>query len=144
MKSFLDKIQKQSIIVEKEVVGFVGNRLQFALLREAQHLYETGVATLEDIDTAVELSIGRRLGVTGPFMTADLGGLDVFKAISDYTFPDMSNKEESFEKINHLVKEGNLGEKSGKGFYEWDEATIEEMELRRERELIRWIKADLK
>ncbi len=142
VKAFLEKIQKQSIIVEKEVVGFVGNRLQFALLREAQHLYETGVATLEDIDTAVELSIGRRLGVTGPLMTADLGGLDVFKAISDYTFSDMSNRSSAFDSINERVQENKLGEKSGQGYYDWTLETSREIKEEREAELIRWFKKD--
>lgn len=140
--TFLQRINKQPIMVEKEVVGFIGNRLQFALLREAQYLYESGVASIEDIDKAVELSIGRRLSVTGPLMTADLGGLDVFKAISDYTFPDMSNQTEAFPSINDLVKEGHLGEKSGQGYYEWPLDKSKKIKQAREKELIRWLKKE--
>lgn len=140
--TFLQRINKQPIMVEREVVGFIGNRLQFALLREAQYLYESGVASIEDIDKAVELSIGRRLSVTGPLMTADLGGLDVFKAISDYTFPDMSNQTEAFSSINELVKEGHLGEKSGQGYYEWPLDKIKKIKQAREKELIRWLKKE--
>ncbi|MEI3614181.1 3-hydroxyacyl-CoA dehydrogenase family protein [Pseudogracilibacillus sp. SO30301A] len=139
-RELMVRIDKQPILVNKEVVGFVGNRLQFALFREAQYLYESGVASIEDIDTAVELSIGRRLGITGPFMTADLGGLDIFKAISDYTFPDMSNKKDAFDSINQLVEAGNLGEKSGKGYYEWNKSFSKEMKQEREEELICWLK----
>lgn len=142
VQNFLEKIQKKPIIVKKEVVGFVGNRLQFALFREAQHLYETGVASLADIDTAVELSIGRRLGVTGPFKTADLGGLDIFKAISDYTFSDMSNRSSAYDSINERVENNKLGEKNGQGYYDWTMDTSREIKEEREAELIRWLKKD--
>lgn len=142
--TFLQQINKQPIIVEKEVVGFVGNRLQFALFREAQYLYETGVASKEDIDQAVELSIGRRLGVTGPLMTADLGGLDVFKAISDYTFSDMANHTEALPSLNDLVEAGHLGEKSGHGYYDWSTEKTKQIKETREAELIRWLKKEQK
>lgn len=138
----MKKINKTPILVKKEVVGFVGNRLQFALFREAQHLYESGVASIEDIDTAVQLSIGRRLGLTGPFMTADLGGLDIFKAISDYVYPDLSDKKEAFASINQLVEEGSLGEKTNKGYYDWNRSFSNEIKQKREEELIRWLKQD--
>lgn len=143
-RDLMIRINKQPILVNKEVVGFVGNRLQFALFREAQHLYETEVASIHDIDTAVQLSIGRRLGITGPFMTADLGGLDIFKSISDYTFSDLSNQEAASDTINQFVHEGHLGEKSGKGYYEWEERFSKEMKQKREAELIRWLKKDAK
>lgn len=141
-EQLMKKIRKTPILVKKEVVGFVGNRLQFALFREAQHLYESGVASIEDIDTAVQLSIGRRLGLTGPFMTADLGGLDIFKAISDYVFPDLSDKKEAYASINQLVDEGSLGEKTNKGYYDWNKSFSNEIKQKREEELIRWLKQD--
>ena len=143
IQTFLETIHKQSIVVEKEVVGFVGNRLQFALFREAQYLYESGVASLEDIDKAVELSIGRRLGVTGPFMTADLGGLDIFKAISDYTFPDLANHPSALLSLNEKVEANHLGEKTGEGYYEWTSSSSAAIKRDREAELIRWLKKDL-
>lgn len=137
-------INKKPILVNKEVVGFVGNRLQFAILREAQYLYEIGVASIKDIDQAVQLSIGRRLGVTGPFLSADLGGLDVFKSISDYTYADLSQETNANATINNLVKEGNLGEKSGKGYYNWDEDFGKKIKQKRKEELIHWLKKDLR
>src|SRR5699024_671714 len=143
-QQLLLKINKQPILVNNEVVGFVGNILQFALLREAQYLYETGVASIEDIDKAVQLSIGRRLGVTGPFLSADLGGLDVFKSISDYTFSDLSNQKKASRTIDELVNNGNLGEKTGKGYYDWNEETGNEIKQKRQEELIHWLKKDLK
>lgn len=142
-KKLILEINKQPILVNKEVVGFVGNRLQFAILREAQYLYELGVASIEDIDKAVQLSIGRRLGMTGPFLSADLGGLDVFKSISDYTFLDLSQETKANKTINNLVKEGNLGEKSGKGYYDWNDEFGQDIKQKRKEELIHWLKKDL-
>lgn len=117
----LKNLNKKPIVVQKDILGSIGNRLQYALFREAQYILEQGVASIEDIDKAVCYSIGRRLSVTGPFMTADMGGLDVFDSISAYLFPDLSNHNKSFSKMKNLIDEGNYGQKTGKGFYEWSQ-----------------------
>ncbi|GEN35847.1 3-hydroxyacyl-CoA dehydrogenase family protein [Aneurinibacillus danicus] len=138
----LRAMDKKPIVVKKDVLGSIGNRLQYALFREAQNLLEQGVATVEEIDAAVRYSIGRRLPVTGPFMTADMGGLDVFDAISNYLFPDFSNAQQSLETMRTLVDNGHYGQKNGKGFYEWTPSFSEQMNRERERELIEWAKKD--
>ncbi|WP_078380674.1 3-hydroxyacyl-CoA dehydrogenase family protein [Sutcliffiella halmapala] len=139
----LKSMGKEPILVQKDILGSIGNRLQYALFREAQYILEQGAATMEDIDKAVRYSIGRRLPVTGPFMTADMGGLDVFDAISSYLFPDLSTHQESFQAMRKLVEEGKYGQKNGAGFYTW---SIEQSQIRnkeREQELIYWLKKDL-
>lgn len=78
----------------KEAPGFVGNRLQFALLREALHCVQDGIATAETVDFICKYGIGRRLGVTGPLETADLGGLDVFYNISAYLNADLADDKD--------------------------------------------------
>ncbi|KAF0823747.1 SDR family oxidoreductase [Cytobacillus firmus] len=113
----LKQMKKKPIEVKKEVPGFVGNRLQYALFREAQYLLEEGIASKEDIDDAVTYGIGRRLPVSGPLMTADMGGLDVFSAISDYLFQHLSSAEESLPELKKLVSEQKLGDKTGEGYY---------------------------
>lgn len=139
----MTKMNKKPIKVNKVVPGFVGNRLQYALFREAQHLLEEGVASKEDIDAAVTYSIGRRLPVTGPLMTADMGGLDVFSTISNYLFSDLSKADSSPSAVSQLVADGKLGNKAGVGFYRWDTAFSEEMNQEREKELIHFLKQDL-
>lgn len=139
----LKKMKKKPIEVKKEVPGFVGNRLQYALFREAQYLLEEGIASKEDIDDAVTYGIGRRLPVSGPLMTADMGGLDVFSAISDYLFQHLSSAEESLPELKKLVSEQKLGDKTGEGYYKWDEAFSKEYNQKREAELIRFLKKDL-
>ncbi|WP_197206522.1 3-hydroxyacyl-CoA dehydrogenase family protein [Cytobacillus firmus] len=139
----LKQMKKKPIEVKKEVPGFVGNRLQYALFREAQYLLEEGIASKEDIDDAVTYGIGRRLPVSGPLMTADMGGLDVFSAISDYLFQHLSNAEESLPALKKLVLEQKLGDKTGEGYYKWNEAFSKEYNQKREAELIRFLKKDL-
>lgn len=135
-------MKKKPIEVKKEIPGFVANRLQFALFREAQYLLEEGIASKEDIDAAVIYSIGRRLSVTGPILSADMGGLDVFEAISDYLFQNLCNAESSLKALKKLVKSNKLGGKTGEGYYTWNNSFFEKMNNRREKELIRFLKQD--
>jgi 3-hydroxybutyryl-CoA dehydrogenase len=139
----LKLMNKKPIEVKKEVPGLVGNRLQFALFREAQYLLEQGIASKEDIDAAVTYSIGRRLPVTGPLLSADMGGLDVFASISDYLFKDLSNADQSSAYLKELVAQRHFGQKNGAGFYLWDEKFSEEMNQKREEQLIRFLKEDI-
>lgn len=138
----LQHMDKKPVVVKKDILGSIVNRLQYALFREAQYIFEQGVATVEDIDAAVRYSIGRRLPVTGPFMTADMGGLDVFDSISSYLFPDLSSHQESFSRMRSLVDEGKYGQKTGAGFYQWQPELSEKINEEREGELIYWLKKD--
>ncbi|HEY4553610.1 MAG TPA: 3-hydroxyacyl-CoA dehydrogenase NAD-binding domain-containing protein [Bacillaceae bacterium] len=138
----MHRMKKEPILLEKEVPGFIGNRLQFALFREAQSLLDEGVASKEDIDAAAKYSIGRRLPVTGPLMSADLGGLDVFAAISEYLFEDLSAEKKPGHWLKHLVQEGKLGDKSGEGFYRWVEEGSRAINAEREQTLIHFLKQD--
>ncbi|WP_044339293.1 3-hydroxyacyl-CoA dehydrogenase family protein [Rossellomorea aquimaris] len=140
--TLLKRMKKQPILLQKEIPGFIGNRLQYALFREAQSLLDEGVATKEDIDASVTYSIGRRLPITGPLMTADMGGLDVFSSISNYLFEDLSTKHKSGRVLESLVQEGKLGDKSGEGFYAWDEETSRRLNKEREQTLIHFMKLD--
>jgi 3-hydroxybutyryl-CoA dehydrogenase len=141
--TFMKRMNKQPIFLHKEIPGFIGNRLQYALFREAQALLDEGAATKEDIDAAVTFSIGRRLPITGPLMTADMGGLDVFSAISNYLFEDLCTEGKSGRVLTGLVEEGKIGDKSGEGFYIWDEATSQKINREREQTLIHFLKLDL-
>ncbi|MET3657462.1 3-hydroxyacyl-CoA dehydrogenase family protein [Sporosarcina psychrophila] len=142
--NLLNEMNKKPILINKEVPGFIGNRLQYALFREAQSLLDEGVATKEDIDAAVTYSIGRRLPITGPLMTADMGGLDVFSAISNYLFEDLSNESKSGVHLSNLVNQKKFGDKSGEGFYMWDQETSETINAEREKTLIHFLKNDRK
>ncbi len=87
----MEKIGKKPVALNREALGFIGNRLQPALLREALYIVESLIATKEAVDTAVKCSPGRRPGVTGPLETSDPGGLDIFYNISSYLLHDLCN-----------------------------------------------------
>ncbi|AXI00594.1 3-hydroxyacyl-CoA dehydrogenase family protein [Sporosarcina sp. PTS2304] len=140
--ALMNEWNKKPIEVKKEAPGFVGNRLQFALLREAQHILEEGIATKEDIDAAVRFSIGRRLPITGPLLSADMGGLDVYSDISNYLYKDLSTATNSAPSLDTLVENGKLGSKTGEGYYQWDAMFTEKMNTKRENELIYYVKKD--
>lgn len=142
--SLLDKMNKKPILVKKDVLGQVGNRLQYAIFREAQHLLENDIASMEDIDKAIQYSLGRRFGITGPFMTMDMGGLETNSSITSYLFRDLSDKKEVFPDMEELVEKGHYGQKTGKGYYEWSSHFTAQKEHEREEELINWLKKDLR
>ena len=122
---------KRSIRIEKDVNGYVANRLQAALVREATNLVAEGVASPEDIDTAVQTSFGLRFMVSGPLEQRDLGGLDLHVALARGLWPHLSKSDGPFAPVVEMVERGDLGLKSGKGFFDWSGRDPEE--VRRER-----------
>jgi 3-hydroxybutyryl-CoA dehydrogenase len=137
----LRTIGKRPVVVRREVPGFLANRLQAALYREALALVARGVATVEDIDTVVRDGIGRRLSVLGPFQIMDLAGLDVWHAIGAYLAADLSNTAE-LPLLAERVAQGALGAKSGRGFYEWPPDVLQTLTARRDRALIQRTRFD--
>src|SRR5215210_2898142 len=85
---------KTPAVLRKEVPGFIANRLQSALLREALALVEDGVCSMEDLDAVVSMGFGRRLAAFGPFTISDMAGLDVWQAITGYLYPLISSAQE--------------------------------------------------
>jgi 3-hydroxybutyryl-CoA dehydrogenase len=123
--SVLEAAGKSPVIVRKEVPGFIANRLQTALSREAFHLIEEGIATPQDVDIAVKNSFGRRLAVVGPFELAEVqGSWDVAVRVAPYILPHLSNATELPGVILRQVEKGEVGAKSGKGFYEWTPGSL--------------------
>jgi len=117
--ALLDFAGKRPVLVKKDVPGFVGNRLQHALRREAIAIVAEGIASPEDVDLITRLSFGLRLPVVGPLETADLGGLDLTLAIQTYLLPELDCSTEPHQLIRDKVMRGELGAKTGKGFYDW-------------------------
>ena len=121
------KLGKQPVVLQKESVGFIGNRMQFALLREAISVVEQGIATAEDVDLVVTSSFGRRLAVAGPFEVFDLAGWDTISHIIDQLFPLIESSPDSPALIKDKVDKGEFGVKSGKGFYNWSDDAVAEL-----------------
>jgi 3-hydroxybutyryl-CoA dehydrogenase len=105
--------------VKKDVPGFIGNRLQHALWREAIFLVEQGICDAETVDTVVKASFGRRLPVLGPLENADLIGTDLTLAIHQNVLPAVDSRPAASPYLAKLVAEKKLGFKSGEGFRTW-------------------------
>ena len=130
------RLGKKPILVRHDIPGFVGNRLQFAVFREAIHLVEQGVASPEDIDLAMTAGPGLRYGLLGPMRTADLGGLDVFHAISGYLNKELNSAVTTSPALEKLVDQGKLGAKSGEGFYTYGNDDLDDVLAVRDRILL--------
>jgi 3-hydroxybutyryl-CoA dehydrogenase len=117
--ALLRSVGKSPVHVKKDVPGFVGNRMQHALWREAIALVEAGVVDAAEIDEIVKQSFGLRLSVLGPIENADLVGLDLTLAIHDYLLPYIDSSPEPAPLLRDLVVHGDLGMKTGRGFRAW-------------------------
>ena len=126
----LTRIGKKPVVIQKEVPGFVANRLQIALLREALYLVEQGVVTARDIDMILSSGIGRRWAVAGVFEVFELAGQDLILAAASYLLPHLDASREPSRVLREKVERGELGVKSGKGFYEWDPDSAEALRQR--------------
>lgn len=121
---------KTPVRVAKDVPGFIGNRLQHALWREAVSLVERGICDAEAVDTVVKSCFGRRLAVLGPLENADLVGTDLTLDIHNTVLADLESRPVPSPLLQSLVAEGKLGMKSGEGFRRW---TPEQSSALRER-----------
>lgn len=104
-----------------DLPGFVANRLQHAMARECFHLIEAGVIDAEGLDTITRYALGVRLALSGPLMQRDLNGIDTHHAIASYLYPDLAADQTPPKLLDDKLAAGELGRKSGKGFYTWDE-----------------------
>jgi 3-hydroxybutyryl-CoA dehydrogenase len=138
----LREVGKEPALIDQEINGFIGNRLQFAMLREAWSLWSRGIASAEAIDTVVRTSFGRRLGVTGPLESADIGGLHTMYHFGKSLMPDLETSPVPHAKIAELVEKGAAGLSNGRGVYDWSKRDGEALVAERMNELFRWLKHD--
>ena len=118
MRELVAGLNKQPVVV-KDINGFIINRLQFAMLREALYIVDSGAASFEDVDTVLKAGMGLRYAALGPFGVADFGGLDTFEHINSYLNADLCDAKEGSARLKAMVEEGRLGVKSGSGFYDY-------------------------
>jgi len=126
---------KLPVMVRRDVPGFVGNRLQYALLREAVSMIEQGVASAEDIDLAMRAGPGLRYAALGPLEAADFIGLDVAAGVMDYLLASMEPPSATPALLAEMVESGKLGAKTGEGFYSYRGRPLEELLTERDARL---------
>ncbi|MCY4401857.1 MAG: 3-hydroxyacyl-CoA dehydrogenase family protein [Candidatus Poribacteria bacterium] len=133
----LTAIGKTPAIIEKEALGFVGPRLQAALIREAFAIVEQGIASAETVDLVVRNSFGRRLSVAGPFEVFELAGWDLVVAAFEELYRDLNSSHDINPLLREMVNTGKLGVKSGEGFYEWSDERQQALRDKMSQALIR-------
>lgn len=126
----LESVGREVVVMKKNAPGFIGNRLQHALYREAVHMVEQGIATPEDIDRTLQSSFVPRYTSIGLFEHFDYAGLDMIVSIDDYLFPTLSNAEKMQDYIRSRFDAGNLGFKTGMGVYDWSKKDVVEFRQR--------------
>lgn len=137
----LEEAGKVPVIVQKDVPGFLANRMQHALFREAISIVERGIATAEDVDKSIKYGFGMRLGVRAPMEVIDAGGTDLTYNIHSYLFPHIENSTEPSPLLIEKLNEGKLGFKSGEGFQKWTPEEIEESQKTLNEGMIKVMKA---
>lgn len=122
----------EAVVLQRAAPGFVGNRLQFALLREALHIVHSGIASPEVVDRVMRASLGRRYAMVGPLEAADMTGLATVQDICQHLLPELASGSQMMELVAEKVARGETGARSGQGFYRWDEARNARIQSRRE------------
>jgi 3-hydroxybutyryl-CoA dehydrogenase len=132
VSAIMRSVRKKPVQVKRDVPGFLANRIQHAMMREAIALVDEGFASAEDVDLAVRYGFGFRYIAAGPLLQKDLAGIDIHCAAAATIYPHLHQNTEPSPLMQNLVKNGEFGVKSPsrKGFYEWDEASIEREQKR--------------
>lgn len=128
-----EKIHQKPVRVYHDPAGFILNRLQYAVIREACNCVEKGYASLEDVDNVMKYGLGMRYAAIGPFETMDFGNIETFYNVAGYMMKELSNNPERPELLTKAFEEGKLGVKNGKGFYDYSGDKADKALARRDR-----------
>ena len=137
----VEQIGMVPAMVDKDVAGFVENRILYAIMREALHLLDEGVASAEAIDTITKWGIGYKLAVIGPLELLDVAGLDIYTSVASYLNKDLNASPEVSATVTNKVKEGKLGLKTQGGLFEYTPERIQQLQQQRGRKLVATRKA---
>ncbi|WP_274851551.1 3-hydroxyacyl-CoA dehydrogenase family protein [Serratia marcescens] len=135
VQALLGEMDLEAVLLERAAPGFVGNRLQFAVLREALHIVHSGIASAEVVDQVMRASLGRRYAMVGPLEAADMTGLPTVADIARHLLPELATGDEMMALVEQRLQRGDTGQRSGQGFYLWDEARRERIQRRRAHQL---------
>ncbi|EPF2241923.1 3-hydroxyacyl-CoA dehydrogenase family protein [Citrobacter werkmanii] len=135
LQKLLLSMQLEAVVLDRAAPGFVGNRLQFALLREALHIVKSGIASAEVVDQVMRASLGRRYAMVGPLEAADMTGLATVQDICRHLLPELATGSDMMSLVADKVANGDTGLRSGQGFYRWDDSRKGYIQQRREHQL---------
>ena len=141
-KELLERCGKLVVVVNKDVPGQLGNRLQHAMVREAVHIVAEGIASAEDVDIAVKMGFGLRLPVYGLLEHQDACGMGLVKAIQDYVNSDLASNKEAHPLMARMVEEGRTGVGAGQGFHDWRKKNWDEVRAKRDGFILHFLKSE--
>ena len=139
--AIVEQIGMVPAMVDKDVAGFVENRILYAIMREALHLLDEGVASAEAIDTITKWGIGYKLAVIGPLELLDVAGLDIYTSVASYLNKDLNASPGISSTVTSKVAEGKLGMKTQGGLFAYTPEKIQELQQKRGRKLVATRKA---
>jgi 3-hydroxybutyryl-CoA dehydrogenase len=134
--ALMKSLDKVPVIVKKDIPGFLANRIQHAMMREAFSLLDAGMASAEDIDAAITYGFGLRLLAAGPILQKDIAGLELHYAAAETIYPHLANNSMPSKALAGLVGEGKFGMKTGEGFYKWTPQSAAKEKARYDRVLL--------
>jgi 3-hydroxybutyryl-CoA dehydrogenase len=140
---WVESLGNTPIELTMAVPGFVINRIQAAILREALYIVEQGWASAETVDKAIVYCLGRRYTQTGPIESADMGGWDILGALLDELSGMLCAYKKAPSLVDDLRAKGHLGLKTGRGYYSWPAEKIQERRSAREQALIKFLREDM-
>ena len=141
VRELLKRCGKTPVLVRKDTPGQLGNRMQMALVREAVNIVQEGIADAGDVDLAAKTGFGLRMPVYGILEHQDLVGVDLGASVVDYVTRDLNNEPGMPLLMRDMLQHGELGVKTGKGFYDWSRKDPEAVKSRRDRFLLEFLKA---
>lgn len=141
VRDLLASCGKTPVIVKKDRPGQLGNRLQMALVREAANILAEGIADADDVDTVARNGLGLRMPAYGILEHMDVAGLDLAIAVLEYVAPDLYNEPRAPEYFRALVRQGDLGAKTGKGFHDWSVKSADAVKAGRDEFLVEVLKS---
>jgi 3-hydroxybutyryl-CoA dehydrogenase len=133
---FLETIGKDPVVVERDIPGFIANRIQSAMAREAWALLEADVASPEDIDRAIKGTFGFRLPILGAFEKADHSGLDIHHTVLSELLPEIDRRTSPPEVLSSLIERERYGAKTGRGVYDWRDEDLDAVAEARDQRLV--------
>ena len=134
--ALMRSLGKVPVNVKKDVPGFLANRLQHALAREAFAMIDAGLASAEDVDAAVRFGFGLRYLAAGPILQKDIAGLDIHCAAARTMYPSLANNIVPSAALSEKIAAGKLGMKTGEGFYQWTPESAAREKARYEQALL--------
>jgi 3-hydroxybutyryl-CoA dehydrogenase len=140
VRELLEHCGKVPVVVKKDTPGQLGNRLQMALVREAVNIVQEGIADAESVDLAAKTGFGLRLPVYGILEHQDIVGLDLGSRVLDYVTQDLNNQPGLPPLMRQMMDRGDLGVKTGRGFYDWSTRDPEAVKVRRDRFVLAFLK----